>query len=163
MVFCNEDWTFFKLTSKELTKSLLLSITYWATFNVACLEHNPTNGHASWRVEQKITKVYAKVKVFKLDLSSLTYAIILSSKPKESNKDFTRFAIVALAELCISKIPIVTWHGSYEVLMKLTTLTKVSKPAWNIQRSNEHVQIIQDARVGMTHISLALPQYIGAF
>jgi hypothetical protein len=49
------------------------------------------------------------------------------------------------------------------VLMKLTTLTKVSKPAWNIQRSNEHVQIIQDARVGMTHISLALPQYIGAF
>jgi hypothetical protein len=85
-----------------------LSIAYWATFDVACLEHDPTNGHDSWKVEQKTTKVYVEIKVFKLDPSSLTYAIILSSKPKESNKNFTWFAIVAPTMLCISKIPIVT-------------------------------------------------------
>ncbi len=59
------------------------------SFDMACPKHDPTNGHASWRVEQKTIEVNAKIKMFKLDPSSLTYAITLSSKPKESNKDFT--------------------------------------------------------------------------
>ncbi len=40
------------------------------------------------------------------------------------------------------------------MLMKLTTIIKVSKSTRNIQRSNEHVQIIQDVRVWTTDISL---------
>ncbi len=86
----------------------MLSIAYWGTFDVACPEHDPTNGHASWRVKQKTTKVYAEVKMFKLNPSCLMYAIILSNKPKESNKNFTWFAIVGLTVLCTSKISIVT-------------------------------------------------------
>jgi hypothetical protein len=39
-------------------------------------------------------------------------------------------------------------------LMKLTTIAKVPQLARNIQRSNEHVQVIQDARVRMTQIPL---------
>ncbi len=62
--------------------------------------------------------------------------------------------MVTPTTLCISKIPIVTWVGSHEVLMNLTTITKVSKPTRNIQRLNEHVQVTQDVKVGMTHLSL---------
>jgi hypothetical protein len=44
--------------------------------------------------------------------------------------------------LCTSRIPIVKWDmGLCEVLMKLTTVAKLSKPTQNIQRSNEHVQV----------------------
>jgi len=60
--------------------------------------------------------------------------------------------MATLTMLCISKIPIVTWVSSHEVLMNLTTTTKVSNPTRNIQRLNEHVQVTQDARVGMTHL-----------
>ncbi len=80
--------------------------------------------------------------MLKSNPSTLTYAITLSSKLKESNKQFSQFAMVALAMLCTSKIPIVNWQGSHEMLMKLTTITKVSKFAKDIQRSNVHVQII---------------------
>jgi hypothetical protein len=62
--------------------------------------------------------------------------------------------MVAPTILCISKIPIVTWVGSCEVLMNFTTITKVSKPTRNIQKLNEHVQVTQDVRVGMAHLSL---------
>ncbi len=53
--------------------------------------------------KQETIKVNAEVKVFKLDLSSLTYAIILSNKPKESNNDFTWFAMATLVMLLPQK------------------------------------------------------------
>ncbi len=62
--------------------------------------------------------------------------------------------MATLAMLCTSKLPIVTWVGSYNVLMKLTTIAKVSKFTQNVQRSNEHVLITQDVWVGMTNFSL---------
>ncbi len=92
--------------------------------------------------------------MFKLDPLSLTYVITLSSIPKEFNNNFTWFAMVTPTMLCTLKIPIVTSHGSHEELMKLTTIAKVPQLARNIQRSNEHVQVIQDARVRMTQIPL---------
>jgi len=49
MVFCNDDWTSFKLTSKNLTHILTSSIAYWATLDMAWPKHEPTNGHASQR------------------------------------------------------------------------------------------------------------------
>ncbi len=72
---------------------------------MACPKHDPTNGHACWKAKQETIKVNAKVKVFKLDPSSLTYVITLSSKRKESNKDFTWFAIVTPIVLCTLKNP----------------------------------------------------------
>jgi hypothetical protein len=46
--------------------------------------------------------------------------------------------------------------------MKLTTIAVISKPTRNNQRSNEHVQIIQDVKVGR-HISPWFsPPYLGA-
>jgi len=58
--------------------------------------------------KQKTIKVNAKVKMFKLDPSSLTYAIILSNKLKESNSDFTWFAMSTLVMLLPQKTLIVT-------------------------------------------------------
>jgi hypothetical protein len=71
--------------------------------------------------------------MLKLDLLSLTYANTLSSKPKQSSKPLAWFATVALVMLCTSKIPIIIGVGFDEVLMKLTTITKVSKLTQNIQ------------------------------
>ncbi len=71
--------------------------------------------------------------MLKLDLLSLMCANTLSSKPKESNKPLTWFAMVGLLMLCTSKIPIITRVGFYEVLMKLMTIEKVSKLTQNIQ------------------------------
>ncbi len=79
----------------------------------------------------------------------------LSNKPNESNRIFTWFAMVALVVFCISKTPIVTWVGSQELLIKLTTVANVSYPLRDIQRSKEVVHVIQEVRVGKTcHFSL---------
>jgi hypothetical protein len=89
------------------------------------------------------------------------YAITLLNKAKESNKAFTWFAMATFAMLCSSKFPIVTWVGSYDVLMKLTTIAKVSKFTQNVKKSNEHVLVKQDViRIGMTYFSLVFP-YMG--
>jgi len=77
-------------------------------------------------VEHDITKVNVIVKMFKLNPLFFTYAIIFSNKPNESNKKFTQFTMDAHIILCPSKIPIVTWVGSHELLMKFITITKVS-------------------------------------
>jgi hypothetical protein len=63
--------------------------------------------------------------------------------------------------LCTSKISSVKWDmGLCEVLMKLTTIAKVSKPTQNIQRSNEHVQVTRYVKLGMTYFWL-FPSYMG--
>ncbi len=71
--------------------------------------------------------------MLKLDILSLTYANTLSSKPKQSSKPLAWFATVALVMLCTSKIPTITGVGFDEMLMKFTTITKVSKLTQNIQ------------------------------
>ncbi len=58
------------------------SIACWVAFDMACPKHDPTIWHASWKAKQETIKVNAKVKMLKLDPSSLIYAIILSSKLK---------------------------------------------------------------------------------
>ncbi len=69
--------------------------------------------------------------------------------------------MATFAMLCTSKFRIVTWVGSYDVLMKLTTIAKVSKFTQNVQKSNEHVLVTQDViRIGMTYFSLVSP-YMG--
>jgi hypothetical protein len=58
-------------------------------------------------------------------LKSLTYAIILSSKLNKSEQTFIWFAMATRVMLYISKIPIITWVGSHEVLMGLTIVAKL--------------------------------------
>jgi hypothetical protein len=58
--------------------------------------------------KQKTIEVNAKVKMFKLDPSFFMYAIILSSKLKEFNNDFTSFAMATLVMLLPQKTLIVT-------------------------------------------------------
>ncbi len=93
----------------------------------------------------------------KLEPIAFTYATTLSSKPNESSKTFTWFAMDELVILCISNIPIVTWVGSHELLIKLTTMTKVTLyPNHDIQRSKQFVHVIHNAREGQTYFSQVL-------
>jgi hypothetical protein len=65
MVICYDDLISFKLTSKNLAQTLILSIAYWVAFDMACPKHNPTNGHANnLRAKQKTTKINAKVNLY---------------------------------------------------------------------------------------------------
>ncbi len=72
---------------------------------MACPKHDLTNGYASWKTKQETIKVNAKVKMFKLDLSFCTCAIILSSKPKESSNDCIWFVMATPIMFCTSKNP----------------------------------------------------------
>jgi hypothetical protein len=122
---------------------------------MTCSKHDFTNGHVRSMVKQETIEINAKFEMLKLDLLSLTYANILSSKPKQSSTPLPWFATVALVMLCISKIPIITRVGFDEVLMKLTTIAKVSKLTQNIQ-SQMNMYNIQDSSVRMTHFSLVV-------
>jgi hypothetical protein len=65
MVICYDDLVFFKLTSKNLTQTLILSIAYWVAFDMACPKHNPANGHVNnLKAKQKTTKINAKVNLY---------------------------------------------------------------------------------------------------
>ncbi len=63
---------------------------------MTCSKHDFTNGHVRSMVKQETIEVNAKFGMLKLDLLSLMYANILSSKPKQSSKPLTWFATVAL-------------------------------------------------------------------
>jgi hypothetical protein len=56
---------------------------------MVCSKHELTTRHASYKAKQEILKINVEAKMFKLEPSSLAYAITLLSKPKESNKVFT--------------------------------------------------------------------------
>jgi hypothetical protein len=72
MVICYDDLVFSKLISKNLAQTLILSITYWVSFNMACPKHNPTNGHVNHlRAKRKTTKINAKVNLY------LSYTLLL--------------------------------------------------------------------------------------
>ncbi len=64
MVICYDGLVSFKLTSKNLTQTLILSIAYWVAFDMACRKHNPTNGHVNLREKQKTTKINAEVNLY---------------------------------------------------------------------------------------------------
>jgi hypothetical protein len=64
MVICYDDLASFKLTSNNLAQTLILPITYWAAFDMACPKHNPSNGHVNLRAKQKTTKINAKINLY---------------------------------------------------------------------------------------------------
>jgi hypothetical protein len=52
--------------------------------------------------------------------------------------------MVAPSMLLSSKIPVVTWMGCHQLLMKLTSMANMSWQTQNIQKSIEQVHITQD-------------------
>jgi hypothetical protein len=42
---------------------------------MVCPKHDFTNGHASYKAKQETLKINVEIKMFKLQTSSLTYAI----------------------------------------------------------------------------------------
>ncbi len=54
----------------------------------------------------------------------------------------------------MSKMLIVTWVGSQELLMKLTIAANVSYPTCDIQRLKEIIHVIHVKRGGLTYLSL---------
>jgi len=69
---------------------------------MVCPKHGLTNGHASYKAKQETLKINVEIEMFKLQTSSLTYAITLSSKPKKSNKVFTWYVMATPIMLCTS-------------------------------------------------------------
>jgi hypothetical protein len=54
----------------------------------------------------------------------------------------------------MSKMLIVTWVGSQELLMKLTIVTNVPYPTCNIQRLKENIHVIHVKKGRITYLSL---------
>ncbi len=78
----------------------------------------------------------------------------LSSKQKEFSKILTWFAMDATIMLCTLKIPNVTCVGSHKLLIKITTITKVSCPPRDIQRLKDVVHVTHKVSEGKTYFSL---------
>jgi hypothetical protein len=55
---------------------------------MVCPKHDLTNGHASYKAKQETLKINVEAKMFKLEPSSFTHAITLSSKTKGIQQSF---------------------------------------------------------------------------
>jgi len=62
--------------------------------------------------------------------------------------------MAVIVVLCTSKIPIVTCVGFHKLLIKLTTITKVSCPPQDIQRLKDAMHVTHEVNEGKKYFSL---------
>ncbi len=111
------------------------AITYWQTFDNACLKQVPSNGSNKPKLLHDIIKVKAPTYVYKLDPSSLTNARIVQVKKNLSNSSYNLKAIAIVLMSETSNNPMVTCLASQSLEIKFTTTTKTSLAPFDIHKS----------------------------
>ncbi len=128
---------------------------------MTCPKHDDTNGHVSWKAKQVTIKVNAKIKVFKLNLSFFTYAKLIC-QVKQRNLTKFLFSLPWLhLQCCVLKKSQCHMTGLPWGIDNAHNNNKGIKLTQDIQRSNEHVQVIQNAKVGMIQFSLVFFTILG--
>ncbi len=130
-------------------------VSYWATFNMTYPKHDLTNMTGNWRGKQKTTllKVLVNV-VFKFDPFVFDRSKYFVKKIKWIKQKKFFVCMVAPIIFYMSKMLIVTWVGSQELLMKLTIVTNAPYPTCNIQRLKEIIHLIHVKKGRITYLSL---------